>query len=326
MMSTENFMHTTNHTPLPSPDTIPYFDGHCDTISQCVCQGISLRKNTGHLDLIRLSRFQKSAQVFALFADSAKFPDDSLWDQCRRQQQIFQQSLKANEDLIRLCRDRSDLEKAAKEGKTAALLSIEGGELLACDPEKLSDAAAWGVKMVNVTWNHANALSGSNIDRPDKGLTSLGREFAREAVQCGIRVDVSHLSDPGFWDLVEMGVPVIASHSNSRVQCPHSRNLTDDMFKAIRDTGGAAGLTMHTEFIGGGCALEDIVRHVDHFMDLEGENTLALGGDWDGCDLPHEWHGIEDIPRLWLALSRRGYSPQILEKIFFKNWVRILFP
>ncbi len=305
--------------------SIPYFDGHSDTISECTHQGWSLRENEGHLDLIRLSRFQKAAQVFALFANAAKFPAGTLFTECQKQHDVFLTELAKNADMAVLCRTGAEIAGANAAGKAAALLSVEGAELLDCEPEKLETAAAWGVKLVNITWNHKNALSGANVEATDSGLTDRGRAFAREAVRLGILLDVSHLSDPGFWDLAEMGLgPIVATHSNARALCGHPRNLTDDMFRAIRDSGGTAGFNLCDEFVGGTASLDDAVRHIEHFLALGGEKTVSLGGDWDGCVLSCGWQGVQDLPQLWDALEKRGYDRPLLEDIFYNNWLRVL--
>ena len=310
----------------PTPaGAIPYFDGHCDTVSECTHQSWSLGQAPGHLDLTRLGRFQKAAQVFAIFANAAKFPEGALWEECQKQRGVFLRQMEENADRTVQCRTGAEIDAACAAGKTAAVLSIEGAELLDCEPEKLETAAKWGVRLVTVTWNHVNALSGTNVEETDRGLTDRGREFVRQAYALGVLADVSHLSDPGFWDIAEMGLgPLAATHSNARALCGHSRNLTDDMFRAIRDSGGAAGLNMYEDFIGGAHALDDAVRHVDHFMELDGEKTLALGGDWDGCELFAGWTGVQDLPQLWNALADRGYDRRTLEDIFFNNWLRVL--
>ena len=304
---------------------IPYFDGHCDTVSCCTHLGRSLRENEGHLDLARLGRFQKAAQVFAIFANAARFPEGALWDECQKQREVFRREMEINADLAVQCRTGADIAAANAAGKAAALLSIEGAELIDCDPAKLETAEAWGVQLINITWNYKNALSGSNIDRPDRGLTDRGRAFAREAARLGIRMDVSHLSDPGFWDLADMGLgPLVATHSNARALCGHPRNLTDDMFRAIRDSGGAAGFNLCTAFVGGALSLDDGVRHIEHFLEMDGEKAVALGGDWDGCDLSFGWTGVQDLPALWDALAGRGYGRALLEDVFYNNWLRVL--
>ncbi len=304
---------------------IPYFDGHCDTISECTHQGWSLAKAPGHLDFARLSRFRKAAQVFALFANAKKYPAGTLWAECQKEHDVFLSEMAKNAGTAAHCRTGAELDAAYAAGKAAAVLSIEGAELIDCDPEKLETVAGWGVRLVTITWNYKNALSGANVDAPDEGLTDRGRAFCREAVRLGILPDVSHLSDPGFWDLAEMGLgPLVATHSDSRALCGHPRNLTDDMFKAIRDSGGVAGINLCDEFVGGAATLCDLIRHIDHFMELGGEKTVSLGGDWDGCTLACRWKGVQDLPSLWQALETRGYDRPLLEDIFYNNWRRVL--
>ena len=304
---------------------IPYFDGHCDTVQDCTYLGRALRENEGHLDLERLGRFRKAAQVFAIFANKARYPEGTMFAQCEKQHGVFVRELEKNADIVCFCRTGEDILAANAAGKVAALLSIEGGELLDSDPGKLELAASWGVKLINITWNYANGLSGSNAEYPERGLTDTGKAFVKEANRLGILMDVSHLSDPGFWDLAEItDKPIVASHSNARSLCGHSRNVTDDMFRAIRDSGGTVGINMYTDFIGGTCSLDDFVRHVDHFMELDGAKTVALGGDWDGCELSFGFHGIEDVPQLWDALAKRGYDNAVLEDIFYNNLLRVL--
>ena len=304
---------------------IPYFDTHCDTVSRCAHRGWALGENGGQLDLARLGRFQKAAQVFALFAPAARFPAGTLFAECEKQHRVFLAELAKNADRAVQCRTGADIAAANETGKVAALLSVEGAELLDCDPEKLETAASWGVKMVNITWNYKNALSGTNVEETDRGLTDRGRAFVRQAGRLGILMDVSHLSDPGFWDLAEMTErPIVASHSNARALCGHPRNLTDDMFRAIRDSGGAVGFNLCDEFVGGACALDDGVRHIEHFLEMDGEKTVALGGDWDGCELAFGWSGVQDLPELWDALAARGWGRETLEDVFFNNWLRVL--
>ena len=309
-----------------NPQRIPCFDAHCDTISACTLEGRSLRKNSGHLDLERLRRFSKAAQVFALYADGAGFPAGTLLRQCEAMRDVFLSEAARNRDILTFCPQGRGVKAANEDGKIGALLSIEGGELLNCDPANLELAAGWGVRSINITWNHANALSGSHMERPEQGLTDRGREWLRESQRLGLLVDVSHLSDRGFWDVMDMtDRPVIASHSNSRAVCGHSRNLTDDMFRAICQTGGVAGINFWLHFVGGAFSMEDILRHVDHFMELGGAKHLALGGDLDGCDaLAGGMKGLEDLPMLWNALSAHGYDNATLEDIFYNNLLRVM--
>ena len=137
--------------------------------------------------------------------------------------------------------------------------------------------------------------------------------------------DVSHLSETAAWDVVRLGLgPVIASHANSRAVCAHTRNLSDDLFCAIRDSGGVVGLNLYTDFLGGD-GMDAVVRHVEHLLDLGGDETLALGGDLDGCDtLGGGITGMQDYPRLYAALTARGYDSALLQALFSDNWLRVL--
>ena len=306
---------------------IPYFDAHCDTIYRCLRTGAQLRENDGHLDLRRASAFGRFAQVFALYQDPEEVPQGStMVREGQLLHQKFLREMEQNRDVIVPCRTGAEVDRAVADGKMAAILSIEGAELIGCDPGQVETAAEWGVRLLNPVWNHANRLSGSNAELPEQGLTSYGRDFARRMEDCGIYPDVSHISDPGFWDLVRLARgPVVASHSNSRALCPHRRNLTDDMFRAIRDSGGVVGLNLYRPFVGPAGTMEELTAHVEHFLSLGGEKTLCLGGDLDGCEeLAAGMEGIQDVPQLWQALADRGYPRQLLEDLFWNNLRRLI--
>ena len=178
---------------------------------------------------------------------------------------------------------------------------------------------------MTLTWNHANALAGSHCDAPAQGLTAQGCDFVRALYAHRMLPDVSHLSEAAAWDVVRLGLgPVIASHANSRAVCAHTRNLSDDLFCAIRDSGGVVGLNLYTDFLGG-ADMDAVVRHIEHLLDLGGTETLALGGDLDGCDtLGGGVTGIQDYPKLYAALAARGYDEPLLSALFSGNWLRVL--
>ena len=325
---------------------IPYFDAHCDTVYRCLETGETsaldygdsreeqcryyaasahLRRNGGHIDLERSRQFSRCAQFFALFHDAAEAPADGLWAQCRRMHDFFLREMVDNADIVCHCRTGREVDEAAAAGKTAALLSIEGADLLDCDVHKVETVTHWGVRLLNPVWNRANVLSGTNAEDPERGLSAKGRDFIRALEEYGIYPDVSHLSDAGFWDLVHIARrPIVASHSNARAVCPHRRNLTDDQFRAIRDSGGVAGLNLYLHFVGQP-TMDALVAHVEHFLALDGEKTLCLGGDLDGCEaLAAGMTGMQDVPKLYEALKARGYSNVLLEDIFWNNLRRLI--
>lgn len=325
---------------------ISYFDAHCDTVYRCMETGEAsaleygesreeqrryyaasghLRKNGGHIDLERGRQFRRCAQFFALFHDAAEAPADGMWAQCQRMHDFFLREMADNADIARHCRTGAEVDEAVAQGKVAALLSIEGTDLIDCDVHRIETVAGWGVQLLNPVWNRANVLSGTNAEEPERGLSAEGRDFIRVMEEYGIYPDVSHLSDAGFWDLVHMARrPIIASHSNARAVCPHRRNLTDDQFRAIRDLGGVVGLNLYLHFVGEP-TMDALVAHVEHFLNLGGEKTLCLGGDMDGCEaLAAGLSGMQDMPKLYDALKARGYGEELLEDIFWNNLRRLI--
>lgn len=302
------------------------FDGHCDTILRCYLEGGGLRRQAGHLDLERRRGKGRWAQFFATFGSPEDMPGRSLWEVFLEEYALFRSEVDANADLVVFCRTGAEAQAAFAAGKTAAFLSAEGAELLDCDPDKLRLAHRMGVRAVNITWNHPNALSGTNAEERDRGLSDLGRAFVRTMGELGMLVDVSHLSDPGFWDVMEItDRTVVATHSNARAIFPHPRNLTDAQFTAIINTNGVAGLNMYAGFLGEDPDFDTVVSHLEHFLALGGENNVSMGGDWDGITrMPRGMSGIQDMEKLYEHLLRRNYSESLLEKVFYSNLMRVV--
>ncbi|MCC8122970.1 MAG: dipeptidase [Oscillospiraceae bacterium] len=300
------------------------FDGHCDTLLHCYETGAGLCDADGHWNLRCTKKFRRQAQFFALFADDTL--GRPLEEVIRAEYVIFQRELALHPDRIRQCRTGAEAVRAAAEGRTAAFLSVEGGELLGCDITQLDWAHAIGVRAVNLTWNRQNALSGSHMEGEKQGLTAQGRNFVRRMEELGMLVDVSHLSDPGFWDVAEeIHTPLFASHSNSRSVFFHTRNLTDRQFTAIIDSKGVAGINFFSDFLGVCPDTDTVIAHIEHFWSLGGEKHVAIGGDWDGCArLPRCYSGVWDLERLYEALLRRNYSGALLEDLFYNNMLRVV--
>ncbi len=301
------------------------FDGHCDTVSRILECDEGLWENSGHLDLRRTRKFCGYAQFFAIFGDSA---DRKIvpWMLCQKQLALFQRELEKNSSIITQCRTGAQAKSAFRAGKTAAFLSVEGGELLDCDIDKLEWAYEAGVRAVNLTWNHANALSGSIAEEPDRGLTERGRVFVRRMEALGVLVDVSHISEPGFWDVAAMTKkPFFASHSNAKAVFPAQRNLTDAQFTAIIEHQGVAGLNMFPEFLGEAPGIDTVIAHLEHFLALGGERNVVLGGDWDGISsTPRDLDGIWDMDKLYERLLQRNYHEALVRGVFYDNLMRVV--
>jgi membrane dipeptidase len=215
--------------------------------------------------------------------------------------------------------------REAKFNDTSAMLSVEGAHVLDCSLERLRDAAADGVCAVTLTWNNANSVSGSCADNYDCGLTRFGRTFVRECERLNVTVDAAHLSERGFYDVAEMcAKPFAVTHANSAAVCPHRRNLSDDQFRTLIQTGGAAGITFHQDFAGG-AEIDLLIRHIMHWLDFDGgENAIGIGTDFDGGITPVR--GLEDdsgFIRLIDELLLRGVSAETANKIMYGNWARI---
>jgi membrane dipeptidase len=263
-------------------------------------------KNGGHVDLERLSAYAPMGQIFAIFANSKGKSTAECVALVEKMAALFRDAKRAVPELMKHC-----------------FLSLEGAELIGCDEAWLPRLKEWGVRWVNLTWNHPNALSGTCIT--GEGLSAQGRSFVRWLYELGMYVDVSHLSDRGFWDLCEMeGGPIVASHSNARALCNHCRNLTDEMAKAVFASGGFVGINLYTAFLGGEGSTDSVIAHMEHFLELGGEYCLGMGSDYDGADVAPEFDGVEKLPHLWEALRRRNYSEALIENIAYGNLARFL--
>ena len=298
---------------------LAYFDGHCDSIDRCLRLNESLIENSGHVDLSRASAFSKYTQIFAMYC---KYEHDLP----RRVYELHDRFLLETErasHLITHCRTGADI--LASPTPMCALLSIEGAELIGSAPERLEEADSWGVRLITLTWNRANGVSGAHQDQAERGLSDMGREFMREMQRREMLVDVSHLSERGFWDVMKYTEKaVVASHSNARAVCDHTRNVTDKQICAIAESGGVVGVNLYPFFLGGDASMERMLRHVDHLLEVGGEQILAIGADLDGFDVPGcGMRGIEDIPMLWTALKAHGYDDALLQKMFYDNWLRV---
>ena len=309
----------------------PVFDLHCDTalglLKPEVAANGGLLKNNLHIDLERASKLPGYCQCFACFTTPAmqQWMGKSPTDVFEQELSMIVSQVEMNRDQIELAFSADDVEQNLKNGKMSAVLTIEGPAGIGFDPELLEMMHKTGFRITSLGWNEKNDLTGSNVT--GGGLTDKGREFLREAQRLGILIDVSHISDEGFWDIMKITEkPIIATHSNSRAVCDRSRNLTDDMFRAICETGGVAGFNQCDAFVGVNPDLDSTCRHFLHFLEMDPSGThIALGADLDGCDvLPLGFDGIQSYPRLEERLRSYGIDEQTLWKIFWNNALGVM--
>ena len=309
----------------------PVFDFHCDTalvlLGDDRNQAGSLRKNSGHIDLERAGKLGGYAQCFACFTTDLPeiLKGISPIVLFERELATIQREVDKNSDLISIVYSTGEIEENRAAGKMSAILTLEGTAGIDYNPALLEDLWAIGFRVSSLGWNERNPLTGSNVT--GGGLTDLGREYVKEAQRLGMRVDVSHISDEGFWDIMKItNAPILATHSNSRAVYHHSRNITDDMFRAIRETGGVAGYNTCREFTGEPSDLDTICDHILHFMELDPDGKhIALGGDLDGVDaMPDGFEGVQSYPALARKLLDRGLTEENVMDIFWNNAIRVL--
>lgn len=220
-----------------------------------------------------------------------------------------------------------EIDAALERGQVAALLTIENGSPLA-SLAMVDEIASDGVRMVTLTWNAANQIAAGCQARG--GLTAYGHEVLRALEDRQIAVDVSHLNDESFWDVARVARrPFVASHSNARAVCGHPRNLTDDQFRAIVDTGGIVGINYFRSFISnratgfdapadGEVTFDELAAHVEHFLDLGGEGTIALGSDYDGSDTPTWLDACEKVAPFYEMVAAR-FGTGLADRMFWGN-------
>ena len=305
----------------------PVFDLHCDTAYSLLghyadedYQGLA--KTKGHIDLTRARQLPGYAQCFACFTTPEE-PGNPV-DHFERMLALMHQEMAVNHDTMRFVYTPQEIEENRKNGIMSAILTIEGPAGFGFDPALLGDLYNVGFRVSNLGWNEKNPLTGSHIT--GGGLTDQGRKFVKEAQRLGMLVDVSHISDEGFWDIMDITqAPILATHSNSRAVCHASRNLTDDMFKAICQTGGVAGINLYPHFLGENANLDTVCDHIFHFLELDPQGThIALGGDLDGVEsLPKGFTGVQDYSALAARLLERGLEEKAVFNIFWKNAMEV---
>ena len=311
--------------------SFPVFDLHCDTALALLGKDMktpgSLKSNELHIDLDRAKTLNGYAQCFACFTT----PYMNEWAKAspvtvfQRELDVILAEIDRNSKLIEVAYSAKDVRKNYERGKMSAILTIEGPAGFDFDPELLQDLYAVGFRISSLGWNEQNVLTGSH--KTGGGLKDLGKEYVKEAQRLGMIIDVSHISDEGFWDIMDITEkPIVATHSNSRAVCDNSRNLTDDMFKAICQTGGVVGFNQCAPFVGDNCDLDTACDHFLHFLELDPDGAhIALGGDLDGCDeLPAGFDGIQSYPTLARRLLQRGVDEVTLRKIFWENALGVM--
>ncbi|PKM82104.1 MAG: peptidase [Firmicutes bacterium HGW-Firmicutes-13] len=306
-------------------------DAHCDTVHRFFLPSdeydFKNRNDSGHIDLPRLKEGGIKVQVFALYIEPEYNPDRSL----KRCLILYDQLIRTLQDCreeIELVRSSDEMEDALKKDKIAAFISIEGGEALEGSLAVLRVLYSLGIRFLTLTWNHRNQIAdGVGEKETGGGLTRFGREVIKEMNRLEMVIDVSHLSEAGFWEVMELSEsPVIASHSNAAALCSHPRNLKDEQIKALADKGGLIGINFYPPFVGSQKAdIPFLLDHIDHMVNLVGIDYIGLGSDFDG--IKETLVGLEDVsklPNLTHELITRGYNDKDIKKIYGENFLNFI--
>ena len=303
------------------------FDMHCDTLLRLHKTGESMENAGGHINTEKLRRGGAGVQCFAAFLSECG--EAGPWPLFESLADIFYRETAKPDGGLRPARSAADIDGNLAVGAVSSVLTVEDGALLLGDIRRLDTLYDRGVRMLTLTWNYENCLGYPNSADPALhalGLKPFGREAVERMEELGMVVDVSHLSEGGFWNVAEQAKkPFAASHSCARALCDHSRNLTDRQLRAIGEHGGVCGVNFYSRFLRDEAehsTLEDIVGHMAHIADRAGIEAVALGSDFDGIDCTLELGDYGGMPLLVDAMGRR-FSDVEIEKICSLNARRL---
>ncbi|MCS3919315.1 dipeptidase [Fervidibacter sacchari] len=294
------------------------FDAHNDSLTEREdLEALTSRLSDGHWDLVRFAEGGGRWQIAAIFTPPRFSGIEALAYALNHLERALDW-VEQHRDKVRLILNKRDLKD---DGRIGILLSLEGASPIMGRVEFLRLFFRLGIRCLTLTWNHRNELAdGVGVGTAAGGLTKAGKAIVAECERLGIAVDVSHLSERSFWDLMKVATkPVFASHSNFRSLCDHPRNLTDEQAEAIADKGGVICLTFVPAFVGGDLA--QFVRHYFHGVELVSEKALGLGSDFDGCKNP-VLPDASAFPQLAQVLRQSGVSSSALKSLFHANLLR----
>ncbi|EOR26932.1 membrane dipeptidase [Clostridium sartagoforme AAU1] len=302
-------------------------DLHCDTASRLLYENLKLKESICKVDIKKLKESKALAQVFAHFIELNIV--DNPYLEFKKMNDVLMKELKENYNDIEIATNLKELEEVNNKGKIGAFLSIEEGEVLEGKIERVKEVYDMGIRFITLTWNFPNSIGYPNVGYRYKnnGLTDKGKEIVSEMENLKIIPDCSHLSDRGFYDLVDIcKKPFIATHSNAREITNHSRNLTDDMIVKLANKGGVMGLNFCAPFLGNERipTIQSMIAHIKHIKNIGGIDVLALGTDFDGIENEVEIRNIGEIEKLRDALIKEKFISSEIDKIFFKNVKRVV--
>ncbi len=312
-------------------------DMHCDTAGKILehKSGEGLYENSFDIDIKRMKEAGTMAQFFACYINMEMFRGEGKFDHAFSYAK--QMIGKMREEVIKNAKDiafalnEDDIVRNQKSGKISAILTLEEGGAINGSLDKLEELYREGIRLVTLMWNFENCMGFPNSTDAEmmiKGLKSFGLETIERMNELGMVVDVSHMSDGGFWDVVHhCKAPFVASHSCARSLCNHPRNLTDEMLKALGEKGGVVGMNFFPVFVSEDkkAGKEKLAAHIRYMVNMAGIESVAIGTDFDGFEGGElEVDKVEKMPLLYHELRRSGFTEGQLEKIWYKNVMRVI--
>lgn len=297
-----------------------FFDLHCDTVTTAMQHSVDLDCDYLDISFPKNVEIKRHCQCFAIYCPDTIIGEDAfLYYNIAKH--FFQNQLAQFPQYFEQVKTPDDIDKITDSGKTAAILTVEGGRVLGGKLERVQELYDDGVCMMTLTWNGENEIGKGSTDQ-NFGLKPFGIDVIKEMERIGMTIDVSHLSDAGFEDVLKnVDCAIAASHSNLRSVCNHRRNLTDEYFKEIIRRKGLVGINFYKAFLNKNekdANLSDIVKHIEKMLLLGGEDTVCMGSDYDGCDIVDGIKKFYEVPKLF-EIIRKEFGSEIAEKIFWKN-------
>jgi membrane dipeptidase len=240
--------------------------------------------------------------------------------------------LDSPEASARVVRNAAEYRAARAQGLHAAFIGVQGGNALAHSLDAIDRIAPHVI--LRVTLLHLTSSRLGSTSSPlggSAGLSAYGKDYVRRLNARKIFVDLAHISRAGFWDAVDAhdrALPFLVTHTGVSGVHPHWRNLDDDQLRAVANSGGTIGIMYHSEFLEGRTfsgRLEAVVRHIEHAVNVAGEDHVSLGSDWDGSIVtPRDMPTVLELPRLTHALLQRRWSEERIRKVLGLNFLRVV--
>ena len=298
-----------------------YFDLHCDTATALLSRSQSLFDNNLHISLKKAETFESYAQVMAIWTHH-KLSDEQGYETFFKVLHNLKNEIEINSNKTQFATDHNSLNDAWSNSKTPLILAVEDARILQNDLSKLDILYSKGVRLLTLNWYGDTCIGGAH--NTNNGLTDFGVNVVKKCFELDIIPDISHSSFKGASQVIELAKshqkPIVASHSDSYKINPHSRNLRDEDFVAISNLGGLVGINLCPDHLAkSDASVSDVVKHIDHYLSLGGINTIAMGCDLDGTNLPKGFTNISDVHKIVDELNKINYSNELIEKIMYKN-------